>query len=105
MKLTKKRAIERTIEHWGYLAETGKLKGDWDKLEEYGYALHNCFLCGYSHSANSLCRKCPYQKHFHYMPSYSCQAGESPYSAWLDARTKAGRKKYASLFLEQLRSL
>ena len=67
MKLTKKEAIKRHRELWGWLAENPmKDKLDWPGWERYDVALNDCFLCEYAlksqkNDSNGLsrCDYCP----------------------------------------------
>ena len=101
MKLTKKKAIEISIELWTFLAETGGQKLDWNGWNKYGYMSASCPLCEYS---RGLCKSCPYYKKF----KPCCSLGDKPvtiYDYWEAAKTLETRKKYAKLFLEQLKEL
>ena len=97
MRLTKKKAIELSIEKWTDLAETGD-EGieDWH-TEEFKA---DCALCEYDQRHLGWCSSCPYQYRFTF-----CILWESPYEKWANARTTTGRKKYASEFLAQLKEL
>lgn len=60
MKLTKKEAIKRHRELWGWLAENPmKDKLDWPGWERYDAALNDCFLCEYTSNKFSKCEHCP----------------------------------------------
>jgi len=60
MKLTKKEAIKRHRELWGWLAENPmKDKLDWPGWERYDAALNDCFLCEYTSDKFSKCEHCP----------------------------------------------
>ena len=102
MKLTKKKAIELSIELWTWLAETGENKNEWPEWKRHGGQYeeceHDCFLCKYD---DCNCGKCPYPKHYKVL----CDDDGTPFSRWFDSRTKQGRKKYAKQFLEQLKEL
>lgn len=105
MKLSEKKAIEIAIELWIWLAETGdKAKGNWPGWDRYEYMTCNCPLCEYSSRQNpdaeDYCVFCPYYKAFG-----ACTNDVSPYDKWEVFETKRTKKKYASLFLEQLRQL
>ena len=109
MKLTKKQAIDWSIELWEFLAETGSAyKHLWPKWEELGKAKNDCFLCEYSFPKGgsildgSECDKCPLE-----WGLYGCEDNEeSAYFKWLDwATNKKERKEYAKLFLKQLKEL
>ncbi len=108
MRLTKKKSIKLSIEHWEWLAETGKLKEDWPEWDKYG-GLNKfnycenvtafCFLCEYS-KYFSCEDKCPYCIKFG-----NCCAASSPFSKWDVVESQQTRKKYAKEFLEQLKQL
>lgn len=106
MKLTKKKAIKIAIELWTDLTETGEaIKRDWTGWEKYGHMTASCPFCEYGnrkdrHSGGGICFSCPYYQVFGY-----CTDGKAPYWKWDGAKTKTTRKKYASLFLEQLKQL
>ncbi len=105
-KLTREEAIEKTIEMWEELAETGDYDKDKTKLpRKYDNLICGCFLCtlvseeGYS----PRCRKCPYSQHFH----GQCCTQNRPYQKWEDTFIEEIelRKRYAGQFLEQLKQL
>lgn len=98
MRLTKKTAIELSITLWTWLAETGKFKKAWPKWEKYGDIANECFLCEYDKSDN--CDRCPLEKKYR-----GCCSEECAFIKWEDSETKADRKKYATLFLAQLKEL
>lgn len=106
MRLTKKKAIELSIELWTWLAETGKEKEDWPSWEQYGETTCECFLCEYSDRHPTAVNpyvcyaSCPYYQRFG-----CCYRDKEPYDLWLCAKTARTRKKYAKLFLEQLQTL
>ncbi len=101
MRLTRKRAIELSIELWEWLAETGKAKWEWEGWKRYGETEADCFLCEYND------RKKPQIKgdSCHYCPYHKCYTEGDYFELWEYAKTPEGRKKYAKLFLEQLRTL
>ena len=112
MKLTKKQAIDRSIKEWTWLAETGELKEDWPGWKGYVPVRNYCFLCGYC-GADPLtnyvnCKECPLG-----WGQYGCEDHpESQYANWIETIVfddedagKEDRKKYAALFLEQLKEL
>ena len=112
MRLTKKRAIELSIELWEWLAETGLKKEAWSGWEKYGgldkfsecdKVYNLCFLCEYAEmelEEEDECRRCPYSKLFGI-----CFEQDAPFEKWDFARQKPIRKKYASLFVAQLKEL
>ena len=67
MKLTKKEAIKRHRELWGWLAENPmKDKLDWPGWERYDAPLNGCFLCEYALKSKkndsnrlNICDYCP----------------------------------------------
>ncbi len=90
--LTKKKAIKIGKELWTWLAETGeKFKSRWPGWEEYGKMQDDCAFCEYAHS----CDDCPLGQ--------DCY--DTYFANWCDAQTPEDRKKYAKLFLEQLKAL
>ncbi len=108
MRLTKKKAIEISIERWTWLAETGDYKWNWPGRDEYGPLRAHCALCEYSArrlAANKAtweegkCPSCPYFKKFG--PCY----GDTPYLEWITAPTLEDRKLHAAAFLAQLKQL
>ena len=105
MRLSRKKAIELCIELWTWLAETGKKKGDWPEWEKYGHINFNCWFCEYdlqrrgkNKDYQMLCRSCPLGGGFN-----KCLA--TYYDNWGDAKTPRARKKYAKLFLKQIKQL
>ena len=108
MKLTKKRAIEKSIELWEWLAETGEeWKKEWSGWDG-AKAFNDCFLCEYTLGLSSFvfdleCKEyCPLAKG---KRQFQCDKTTQPYHHWCEAKTAQTRKKYAKLFLEQLRGL
>lgn len=99
MKLTKKKALDITIELWEWMAETGSdYKGDWHGWEKYWVMANNCALCecyAIQRSEDGGCGECPIQ---------NCE-DDFAYGKWDGAKTKPTRKKYAGLFLEQLKEI
>ena len=97
MDLTKKKALELTIELWEWLAETGGVKREWSGWKEYGDDIRgDCFLCEYTKGDCSLCPLTQFG-------GDSCC--DTYYSDWESDMTKTGRKKYAKLFLKQLKEV
>jgi len=105
MRLTKKKAIELSIEHWTSLAETGTDdKSEWLRDNGYGIITENCFLCEYGKEQVAIgfvaCAGCFYHEEFGH-----CNGDGTAFNKWWLAETPKDRKKYAGLFLEQLKSL
>jgi hypothetical protein len=103
MRLTKKKAIDISIELWTWLAETGKKKYEWDGWEQYGEMYEGCALCEYSHrqSGRVTCSACSYYECFNNI----CFSGDTNYRKWASACQKRTRMKYAKLFLKELYQL
>ena len=108
MKLTERQAIEKSIELWEWLAETGSYwKDDWDGWEEDVEITDECFLCEYAVQESGTayldkrCLVCPYYGKY----GFKCVNGCSPYCAWDDADDYDDKKKYAKQFLIQLKAL
>ena len=102
MRLTKKKAIELSIELWEWLKKTGKYKYEWPRWDKYGEMLANCFLCQWSveRTYKSIgCGYCPIAKKF----KGNCET--TFYWKWNSSITEQDRKKYASLFLAQLKEI
>jgi len=112
MKLTRKKAIELSIELWTWLAETGKEKHEWPKWRDNGGehddVVFDCFLCKYAGRKQGddceTCHPCPYFKHYGVA---CCDAEDSPYNNWEDivGEDDEETKMYAALFLEELKAI
>lgn len=106
MKLSRKKAIALCIELWEWLAKTGKKKEDWPNWEKYGDIQDDCWFCEYAtqrrqvnKNDGSICIYCPYYKKIGIKCFYSL------FDDWDYAKTPLARKKYAKLFLEQIKSI
>ncbi len=101
MKLTKKKALEITIELWTFLAETGKKKSEWDGWKKYGRMRMGCPLCEYNnlHPLEDGCN-CPFDKF-----EDGCEGEELSFGKWEEAETIEERKKFAGEFLNQLKEV
>ena len=103
MRLTKKKAIDLSIELWTWLAETGSpRKEDWPGWKRLGAesTLAHCFLCEYSSRREySICKFCPFHQRF----GHCTLSSPSAYSKWSEEDNSPMRKKYASEFLELLK--
>lgn len=103
MKLSRKKAIKLCIELWEWLAKTGKEKSDWPGWEKYDHACSYCWFCEYDRQQEkryikqSNCSYCPLVKRL------GIKCDESFYDKWENAKTPRTRKKYAKLFLGQIR--
>ena len=124
MKLTRKKAIELCIELWTWLAKTGKKKKeDWPKWENYrnynrprgSSTAESCWLCEYGYQRRKSTKKgetcdyCPYKRKYRIVCNADIDDTDDKqlfyYSRWEDAKTPRTRKKYAKLFLEQIKSI
>ncbi len=94
MRLTKQKAIDISIELWEWLAETGKHKQDWEGWEKYEGMEDDCALCEWITRSKLDCVSCPVR---------DCHA--LAYGNWVCATSSRERKKYAKLFLTQLKEL
>ena len=99
MKLSRKKAIELCIELWEWLAKTGKFKGEWPEWKKYGEVDGYCWFCEYVEQRGGGCMFCPLMKKL----GFGCGQIDCFYSKWEDAETPQTRKKYAKLFLEQIK--
>ncbi len=103
MRLTKKKSMEICIELWTYLAETGNEKKDWPGWERYGKMDAGCPLChyAYQHQPEEEVRcNCPLDR----SPFNGCYS--TYYGDWYYFENdKWDRKKYAGLFLKQLKEI
>ncbi len=111
MKLTREQAIDWSIELWEFCALTGKRKEDWPRWKDFGGLDEDnaavevdceCFLCEYGEGQRGWdkCRVCPYNEKFGW-----CVSDGQPFCLWFEAKQTRTRKKYAALFLEQLKAL
>lgn len=109
MKLTAKKAVELSIELWEWLAGTGEEEKDvWPEWEEnggkYPEVQCHCFLCEYNDQQGGdmpdNCQYCPYDR-----SRGLCMERFNPYGRWTRGKTNRTRKKYAKLFLEQLKTI
>lgn len=102
MRLTRKKAIELCIELWTYLAETGDYKfawPDWDKYDIEPWA--DCWFCEYNNrQEGKSCQKCPLKGR----GERRC-IKKTPYGQWAGTNSRHLRKKYAKLFLAQIKEL
>ena len=99
LRLTRKRAIELSIELWKWLAETGGRKGKWPGWLKHNEVQDDCFLCEYDHQHKGCCDSCPIEK------THDCSCYSLYFVEWDEAKTPKDRKKYAALFLKQLEEL
>ena len=103
MRLTKRKAIELSIELWTWCAETGRDKKKWPGWKKYPSNYWDCFLCEYDSNHDGGCQSCPYMQRYK-----GCFNGDTPYKNWdkaNDYNSTAKRKKYAAEFLAQLKTL
>jgi len=112
MRLTRKKAIELCIELWTWLAKTGKKKEKWPEWEKYDVIKNDCWFCEhliYQQKRNEEypTKILPCIKYCIYYKKYGkCQDnGKTIFDEWDEARTPEERKKYAKLFLGQIKTL
>ena len=101
MRLTKKEALDLSIELWEWLAETGKQKDEWSNWEKHGGTENDCFLCEYAvhhPSKGGLCN-CPLADDEH----SGCY--DTAFGDWVLSHNHEDRKKYARGFLTQLKGI
>lgn len=106
MKLSRKKSIELCVELWTWCAETGEDKEDWPRWPEFGSISNNCWFCEYDYNqwlkyethSLSECFYCPLKKHFSHCT-------KAIYGKWVEAKTRRTRKKYAALFLAQIKEI
>lgn len=106
MRLTRKKSIELCILLWTWLAETGKKKYDWPEWVNYGEIKNECWFCEYCKYRDNAskgpylgCKRCPLVKSL----GVNCFDNDSFYDKWENAETPRARKKYAKLFLGQIK--
>lgn len=99
MRLTKKKALDITIELWEWIEKTGnKYKENWPGWEKYGEMEYDCPLCEYAF--HPACKKCPLQ-----LGERGC-ISSTAYGNWAnEVISKSKYKEYAGLFLEQLKEI
>ena len=111
--MTKKDALDLSIELWEWMARTGaELKEDWpgfEDIREDDMPVYECFMCEYA-SGKGGCEDCPYfQDHAHrcYIFEWEvCTQGHyAPFDEWEEARTIEERKIHAAAFLVELREV
>ena len=97
MRLTKKLMWKVVIELWEWMTETGSFsKYKWPGWKEYGKMDAFCPLCEYYNMQHhGSCTSCPID---------FC-IDDYAYGKWDEAKTKLTRKKYAGLFLAQLKEV
>ena len=103
-RLTKKVSKRVCLELWEDFAKTGNGKESWDGWEKYGSMLADCPLCQYYRPrGENDCHACPLSDREVEFGNYGCW-GYS-FLDWFHSTTKRTNKKYAKLFLEELRRL
>lgn len=119
MRLTRKKSIELCIELWAWLAKTGKRKEEWPEWDKYENLMSGnyCWFCEYTEYRASVngegitwrlpCEKyCPWhKKHGTCQPFANNRGKLNNYEKWERAETLKDRKKYARLFLKQIKEL
>ncbi|KKL78873.1 hypothetical protein LCGC14_2020530 [marine sediment metagenome] len=115
MRLSRKKAIELCIELWTWLAKTGKKKEDWPEWKKYGDIKNDCWFCEHlieqqkQNDEKYPTKILPCSKYCIYHEKYGgCQdsdedGNKSIFDEWDDTGTPEDRKKYAKLFLGQIK--
>ena len=108
-KLTKKEAIDNTIEMWEKLAETG------DDKPCLGDINSDCWLCEYAEqqcndygTEKYICTYCPYYQKFgdgNLTKHHFCLSNKSPYNFWRDTKIIEYKKLLAKELLNQFKQL
>lgn len=106
MRLSRKRAIELTIELWTWMAETGRRQNDWPGWKDNGgkYQVEeSCFMCEYARQKtertieeDDSCVVCPY--HELYGPCVSDAFSKyplTPLEKWMNTSTVASHRRRA----------
>ncbi len=111
MRLTRKKELAFCIRLWTWLASTGKRKDEYEFTKEElkhtepigSVPMYHCWFCEYTHQHDGHdpreCPKCVYSKKYGF-----CEEDEN-YNKWGNAETPADRKKYAKLFLKEIKAL
>lgn len=101
MRLTKKRAIELTLELWMWLYENpGKYKSDWPGWKDSGGIYETvdceCFACEHAFATIRRCKSCVL------LPLWpqTCTSGDNVYANWNEATTDKAKKKYAKQIVD-----
>lgn len=106
MKLSRKKSVKFCIELWTWCAKTGEDKEDWPRWDEFKGICNNCWFCEYDynqwlkHETHSLseCFYCPLKERFGHCT-------KAAYGKWVEAKIRRTRKKYATLFLAQIKDI
>jgi len=109
MRLSWKKTKELCIELWTWCAKTGKNKEQWPKWRKKykgHYVESDCWFCEYDRQRRlrthkDRCYYCPFVGSID--PVNVACVENSYYGKWCDAKSPAGRKKYAKLFLKQIK--
>jgi hypothetical protein len=105
MRLSRKKAIELCIALWEWLAKTGKYKEAWPEWDKYGNITCDCWFCEYDerqkkrHKEKRACIYCPFRR------KWDVHCSKTFFENWEDAKTPRTRKKYAKLFLAQIKEI
>ena len=99
MRLTRKKAIKLCIEAWTICAKTGCKKSELP--EKHRIINCECWFCEYDDQKSPVykCLKCP-------LPgNEDLRCEDMYYGKWIEAKQIHTRKKYAKLFLEQIKKI
>ena len=108
MELTERQAVEKSIELWTWLAETGEDKYGWVGWKRNGGKYSDeisgdCFLCEYVDGQEKP--RCHLSCPFYLKYRDTCNGEDFPFNKWGSARSNGSRKKYARRFLSQLEEI
>ena len=96
------RALDISIELWERMTKGANYKRTWIGWKKYGQMTNDCPLCEQREEEYDLCAAgcCPLAG----VEGYGCQE-EYQYNNWRQAQTRGQRKKYAKLFLQELKDI
>lgn len=109
MRLSRKKIIELCIMVWTWCARTGKHKSAWPDWDKYDFWVKSdCWFCHFDNNTTKgkdrilggHCDYCPYYEKYGH-----CDKTGTFYNLWDKAKTPKTRKKYAKLFLKQIKSI
>ena len=118
-KLSRKIAIQKTLEMWKWLAKTGKDKDDYFAGNRMVQPTSQCYLCEYAEQqdlkhgrGNVECPPCPYFQLYGRCISSGYGTEYTPYAQWVRASTTfvgivdvTDVKRWAKEIVEQLETL
>lgn len=99
--MTKKEALEKSLEMWTWLMEQALqgnyyYKSKWFKETGNSFVYSQCYLCQYTYSNDLACSSCPI-KEWSKRNSENCCSEGSPYKLWLDGFKLLDVEKYKAI--------